>query len=177
MAKQKSNESNITVVLWNNEKSAIFKSLSKEMQQYLLEERKNKRDSVVIQNPGNWEYFFFADNGDLSPRTLEKWRSKGNDIQGLANGNKQKSVLVKGEGVDEKISYAFAEGMALGNYKFTKYYTNAKERALSLEQMYIQDTHLNEAKQRELYGVVNANHAARTLVNEPVSFLTAEQLS
>jgi leucyl aminopeptidase len=177
MAKQKSNESNITVVLWNNEKSTIFKSLSKEMQQYLLEERKNKRDNVVIQNPGKWEYFFFADNGDLSPRTLEKWRSKGNDIQGLANGNKQKSVLVKGEGVDEKISYAFAEGMALGNYKFTKYYTNAKERALSLEQMYIQDTHLNEAKQRELYGVVNANHAARTLVNEPVSFLTAEQLS
>jgi leucyl aminopeptidase len=43
--------------------------------------------------------------------------------------------------------------------------------------MYIQDTHLTEDKQRELYGVVNANHAARTLVNEPVSFLTAEQLS
>jgi len=177
MAKQKSNESNITVVLWNNEKSAVFKSLSKEIQQHLQEERKNKRDSVVIQSPGKWEYFFFADNGDLSPRTLEKWRSKGNDIQSLANGNKQKSVLVKGEGVDEKISYAFAEGMALGNYKFTKYYTNAKERALSLEQMYIQDTHLSEAKQRELFTLVNATHLTRTLVNEPVSYLTAEKFS
>ena len=177
MAKQKQTESSVIVVLWNNEKSGVFKSLNKDVQQHLLEQRKNKKDSVVIQNMGKWEYFYFADNGDLSARTLEKWRAKGNDVQGVANANKEKSVLVKGEGVDEKISYAFAEGMALGNYKFNKYYTNAKERALSLEQMYIQDTHLTEDKQRELYGVVNANHAARTLVNEPVSFLTAEQLS
>jgi leucyl aminopeptidase len=177
MAKQKQTESSVVVVLWNNEKSGVFKSLNKDVQRHLLEQMKNKKDSVVIQNMGKWEYFYFADNGDLSARTLEKWRAKGNDIQGVANANKEKSVLVKGEGVDEKISYAFAEGMALGNYKFNKYYSNAKERALSLEQIYIQDTQLTEAKQRELYELVNANHAARTLVNEPVSFLTAEQLS
>lgn len=177
MAKKNQAETNVNVVLWNNEKSTVFKSLNRSIQEHLLSERKNKRDAVLIQGMGKWDYYYFADNGDLSPRTLEKWRVKGNDVQSSANANKQSAVLVKGEGVDEKISFAFAEGMALGNYKFNKYFTNAKERALSLEQMYIQDTHLSEHTQRELFGLVNANHAARTLVNEPVSFLTAEQLS
>jgi leucyl aminopeptidase len=170
-------DAKIEVVLWNKKNNAALKGLSKDLSAFIQEETKAGKDRVVQQNAGKSQYYFIVDNEDKTARTLEKWRTAGNDIQAAANAIKADSVVVKSEGVDEEITYAFAEGMALGNYKFTKYFKDAKSKQPALKQLFIQDTHLSESKQRELFTLVNATHLSRTLVNEPVSYLTAEKFS
>jgi leucyl aminopeptidase len=177
MKAKKTTGESMEVVLWNKTNAAALKSMSKELAAHIQAMSKEGKDRVVEQSAGNTKYFFIVDGTDLSPRTLEKWRGAGNDVQQAANAQKVDSVWVRSEGVDESITYAFAEGIALGNYKFTKYFKDGKSKQPALKQLFIQDTHLPEKKQRELFTLVNATHLSRTLVNEPVSYLTAEKFS
>ena len=177
MKAKKNPSTSMEVVLWNKSNTSMLKGMSKELAAHIQAMAKEGKDRVIEQSAGNSKYFFIVDGADLSARTIEKWRGAGNEVQQAANAQMVDSVWVKSEGVDESITYAFAEGMALGNYKFTKYLKDGKSKQPTLQQLFIQDTHLSEKKQRELFTLVNATHLSRTLVNEPVSYLTAEKFS
>ena len=68
---------------------------------------------------------------------------------------------------------AFAEGLGLGNYQFLKYFSDADERKNSLEIINING--LSENELNDLNAVVSSTLVARDFVNEPLSYLTAEQ--
>jgi leucyl aminopeptidase len=68
----------------------------------------------------------------------------------------------------------FAEGMALATYQFLKYHQNPEKRTHSLREIRI---NAPEVAVSELAGLVEGVFAARTLVNEPFSYLTAPQLA
>jgi leucyl aminopeptidase len=167
----------LTVVLWDTKTAASLSQFSKEEIKFIQSEWKAKKEKVSFSSLGKSRLVFFVDNTDLSYATVEKWRVKGNEMQLTANANKWTSLQLESEGVEEKITFAFAEGIALGNYKFVKYFTKKEGLKNSLTQLFIQDTHLSESRQKELYQVTNATHLARNLVNEPSSFLTASQFS
>lgn len=87
---------------------------------------------------------------------------------------KAKSVTVKS--VAEGASAVFlAEGLALSAYQFLKYYSDKDERSNGLEEILIAGE--SEEKVNEVQSVVNGVYTARNLVNEPVSYLTAEKLA
>ncbi len=70
---------------------------------------------------------------------------------------------------------AFTEGLALSNYQFLKY--KSKKENNSLKNIHVISKKISDKEINELQVVVDATQIARTLVNEPVSFLTATQLS
>ena len=69
------------------------------------------------------------------------------------------------------------EGLALTNYQFLKYLNPEKAKKHSLREIQVSDEGLNEDQVLKLENLVKAVYLARDLVNEPLSFLTAEQLS
>ncbi|MCX6294675.1 MAG: leucyl aminopeptidase [Bacteroidetes bacterium] len=72
---------------------------------------------------------------------------------------------------------AFAEGLALTNYQFLKYKKDKDKEAYSLKSITVVSKGVSPKQIEELNIVVEATCISRTLVNEPVNFLTATQLS
>lgn len=71
--------------------------------------------------------------------------------------------------------YPFLEGMSLAGYSFRKYKTDQMKDSDRIE--YIFSQALSDAQAEELNNTINIVYWTRDLVNEPVSFLTADQLA
>jgi leucyl aminopeptidase len=72
---------------------------------------------------------------------------------------------------------AFTEGMVLGSYRFKKYLKSANDKKFALKEIGLICQPLSEQKVLQLTNVLKALYRVRDLINEPVSFLTAEQLA
>ena len=64
-------------------------------------------------------------------RSIRGARLAGHQICGLANAAKAKSILIEAN-LEVADGLALAEGVALSNYQFLKYFGDAKKRANSL---------------------------------------------
>lgn len=116
---------------------------------------------------GNQFYFFVKENTDL-----EKMRVAGFNIrQKLAKETTALTIVGNGE-----TALALAEGLALSNYQFLKYFKDADTREYALENIYLLGDISTEEINR-MNNVIKAVFWARDMVNEPNSYLTALQLS
>ena len=109
-------------------------------------------------------------------KTLEAARKAGSTLNKFLNGKKIKEVSLTNASRKPKLAIAFAEGMALTNYEFLKYKTKDKKEK-SLTALYIDSKSADKKSLEELSKIVAANFFTRTLINEPLSYLTATQLS
>lgn len=103
--------------------------------------------------------------------TLEQNRQEGAKCITLSKSLDQE-VFISGK---EDEALACAEGFALASYKFVKYFSS-KEQAKRRESIII-DKAISKSKVEELSNTIKALFWARDMVNEPVSYLNAEQLS
>lgn len=106
----------------------------------------------------------------------EAWRRAGAAALTTAQGNKVKELALVNASANEDVAYFVAEGVLLANYKFAKYKTTEKESNL-IDTLKVDSATLTAEQVNELQYIVDATYAARDLVNEPLSYLTAEQLS
>ncbi|HLP20965.1 MAG TPA: leucyl aminopeptidase [Chitinophagales bacterium] len=109
-------------------------------------------------------------------KALESARKAGNAINKYLNGKKIKEASVLNASGHAGLTTAFAEGAALSNYEFLKYKTKEK-REKSLATLHFDARSADKNALDEVSKVVTANFFARTLINEPLSYLTATQLS
>lgn len=72
---------------------------------------------------------------------------------------------------------AYIEGFGLSNYQFLKYFADAAKRTYTLNNLYVLDKNISDKDIAEIVSLVSNVYEARTLVNEPLSYLTAEELS
>jgi leucyl aminopeptidase len=112
-----------------------------------------------------------------SPAALEQARCLGAECSEVLNRyGIAGATLDTGSASAETAVAAFAEGMALGNYQFRKYLSSS-EGQNSLRQLKVPSSLLSRKALTELQGLIAATCAARDLVNEPLSYLTAPQLA
>ena len=124
-------------------------------------------NSVVVQ--------FLKENGTDS-LSREDARIAGNEILSLISQYKIKSVtLINKCPINRALD--FLEGMVLGNYQFLKYFTDKGEKINSLEEIKVEKSSGSRSAINQLKNVLEATCKARDLINEPHSFLSAEQLS
>jgi len=108
---------------------------------------------------------------------LEEARKAAHSIHpALVDQGVEQVVIVNG-GVTSEESVAFAEGLALSNYQFLKYKTGDEEKKSTLDEIRLYDAGLTDDHVLKLENLVCAVYHARDLVNEPLSHLTATQLS
>lgn len=109
-----------------------------------------------------------------APQLDEKTRILGNNLLKMLKSEDPAIAVV--ESLSENVNaMAFAEGMALGNYQFLKYYSDKKEKAKKLNELAIVGSKVEDTKQ--LTAALKGTFKARDLVNEPLSYLTANQLA
>ncbi|MEN9303263.1 MAG: hypothetical protein RL264_1692 [Bacteroidota bacterium] len=139
--------------------------LTAELEQFaskLLGNEDKKMD--YIKSPDGYHFFL------KSSENAEEMRIKGADIAKFLVDDVT-NVSIQGE---ENAVYAFAEGLLLSTYRFDRFMKNAK--ALRLNEIEL-DEKFDAAKIQELNNVVKSVFWTRDMVNLPVNYLNAEQLS
>ncbi len=77
----------------------------------------------------------------------------------------------------ENFTYALCEGIMLSKYGFHKYFKDKAEKTSSLKEIKVVSSSTDSTKVDLLNALVEGVYNARDIVNEPLSFMTAQKLS
>jgi leucyl aminopeptidase len=102
-------------------------------------------------------------------------RRTGHELYALLKKGAVEKLQLVAVAADAGELLALAEGVVLSSYSFQKY--KSEKKGSKLTEVRLVAKGLTEAAVRELAVVLEATFLARDLVNEPVIYLTAEQLS
>lgn len=138
---------------------------------------KKEKKFLHLQQLNRSVFIQIVDSGKDTSLTLEALRKAASAAHAVIGAEKPDSVTVVDDGGKPAETLAFAEGLALSNYQFLKYKKDRKKEQYSLKTIGIYSKGLTKTEVDELNIVVEATSIARTLVNEPVNFLTAVQLA
>ena len=129
-------------------------------------------------------FFFPRADGGIFVRVLkpdknpafaaEDARLAGNELLGELRKYKIETVTLRNFCADNQL-LAFAEGMALGNYQFLKYFSDADKKENPLREIFIEG--VSETDISEMNALLDSVFLTRDLVNEPHSNLNALQLT
>ncbi len=158
--------------------------LSEQENLFVKSQIENEKNFIEINQYNKRIYIVLTDilfGKKTAKKTLweknEAFRKAGDKIAKSLNNYKSETITIMDIVNDKNAVLCVAEGMALGNYQFLKYLKNAKEKQNSLKTIFIQSKNISPKEVEHLQITTEAVCIARTLINEPVSFLTAEQLS
>lgn len=107
----------------------------------------------------------------------EALRRAGNLVAKSLNKYKRESITLIDSANDKNAILCAAEGIALGNYQFLKYFKEAEKKKNSLKSIFIHTRNVSPKELEHFQNTIEATFIARTFINEPVSFMTATQLS
>ncbi len=85
------------------------------------------------------------------------------------------SQITVADETDRELAMSYAEGMALGNYQFLKYYKDVEKRKHPLKKIKVAKASATAVSRLKI--ILEATAYARDLINEPLSYLTAVKLS
>lgn len=151
-------------------------TLSEKEQAYIQSKVEKDFDSASV-NQYDKEVFILKVSKEHSPKNQELARRAGAKVTGLVNASKATAIEIKDLSTNESYAIATAEGMALTNYQFLKYFKDADKKQNSLATISLVSTTLATQEVEDLIAVVEANAWAKDMVNEPLSFLTATELA
>lgn len=164
-------KSNRNQVLICNATSELT-GLTKDELRFVDLQLENGQKVVHINRLSHQLFIYKIESSGSENLTLEKARLGAYETCKKVNGMKLEDVIISGN-VTMELLWAFAEGMGLSNYQFLKYFTDADKRRNALTDIFIDG--VNDTALTQLNAVVSSTLIARDLVNEPLSYLTAEQ--
>jgi leucyl aminopeptidase len=166
------------VILVRDEKQLANLIKDESQREYVRKRFLEDRDTALLNLLDHHLIVCRLKGGDLPEGNLrEDSRKAAHSISAtLYDLNVQKLTLVNG-GVNPSECLAFAEGLALSSYQFLKYKTGENAKPHALKEISILDEETTEASISELRRLTEGVYEARDLVNEPLSYLTAEQLA
>lgn len=166
-------------VVIGNDRTSLEKS------GFTPEEARYIRSSMAVQPPGtpvrinrydHQVFYYPVEKKKTHELTAEGVRKAGYGVTAALNALKIPQVTVMDTVGSRDLALAFAEGMILGNYQFLKYREHPDKERNSLNRIDLVSSRVQARDLDHLRAVTAANIKARTLVNEPVSFLNAVQL-
>ncbi len=147
-------------------KSGDVQGLPKELEAFIQEFKTSKEDESFMK-VGKQYIFFIKEQDDM-----EKLRVAGYNIRKQLC-KKIDNITLVGNGCP---ILAIAEGLALSNYQFLKYFSDKEEKEYALKEILICGE-VEDEKIDYLNNTIKAVYWARNMVNEPVCYLTAEKLA
>jgi len=169
-------DNRIYLIRKDQEAGEVFKD---EKQLAHIQERLEKNKVLSILNLFEpLELVVAMDTFDLPKNNrLESARKAGFAAHPFLKDLDVEYVAVVNAGVEQEECIAFAEGLALTSYQFRKYLTDDGSQAHKLIEIGLVDGGLSDPHVENLNNLVKAVYITRDLVNEPLSYLTAVQLS
>ncbi len=132
---------------------------------------------VTLNRYGYFVFIYQLKNKKTDWQTSDTCRKAGAEVQGACNRYKLDEITITNLSTLTNAAILFAEGIALSNYQFLKYRTEAKKQTNSLVRINFSKESATVKEVNQLSAIVAAIYRAKTMVNEPVNYLTAEQLS
>lgn len=151
-------------------KSKLPKDLEKEEISYAKEAFKDGK-KAVFNCFGAIKVLLLEDEKDAVKRA-ELLRIAANSLMSILQADKITTIEISASKSEDAL--CLAEGFALSNYQFLKYFSDNDKRASSIKNIHVCAGSKKEVD--ELANMLEAVCHARDLVNEPVSYLTAPQL-
>lgn len=145
---------------------------------YVIERMEREKELAVLNQVDRLVFVCRLEDEDkILTLRLENARKAASALHAVLKQYDLKEVVVVNAHAEALETLAFAEGLVLTNYQFMKYRTREKEKIYRLEGISLRDDLLSEEEVAHFNNLLGGVIAARDLVNEPVSYLTAEQLS
>jgi len=151
--------------------------LDRQQASFIKKELDNEKDLVLLQELNVLHYFLAVKKESANGELLERLRVRGNQVLIALNAMRSSEICIINETSEPEFSLAIAEGIALGNYQFLKYLKEKKKKQHTLNTIHINDKKVSAADVATLQNIVEGTCLARTLINEPLSFLSAVQFS
>lgn len=140
--------------------------------QFVKSQLENNNNSVYLNRLNSHVFVYQIEDESDNYKKLEKARLAAHGVCKKINALKQDSITIVGNG-DSDVLYAFTEGFCLSNYQFLKYFSDADKRKNTISSIYT--IGLSDTELTHLNAAVSSTCIARDFVNEPLSYLTAEQ--
>lgn len=110
-------------------------------------------------------------------QNFEWLRKEAAKYKTVFDSNDISSIQIVDINTSAKQLFAFLEGLVLSHYQFLKYFREKDKKAHKLEKINIISNSFSDEDVHSLEALTRAVFKTRDLVNEPLSYLTAEQLS
>lgn len=143
--------------------------------QYLIEQLTGENNTAECDISGRLVLVHLLTKGARG-QVLEKARRAGASMAARLNKAKRADAQLLGLAEDGEAILAVAEGVSLGTYDFRKYKKD-KDKGNTLRKLNIMASSVTKADVDEMQAICEGTCIARDLVNEPLSYLTAKQLS
>jgi len=165
-------------VIYLTDKEDNLKDLfSTEEFKYIKKSAKDKKEPIKINSYTKWSYINWIEKDKEEYILKEKLRRAAGNLYSDLKSNKHKEIIIVDFYKNADHTLAFAEGLALSHYQFLKYYSKPEEKKNHLKEILIYSDQVTDEQISELNLLIESVCFTKNLVNEPVSFLNAEQLS
>lgn len=159
------------------QKAATAAGLSAEENTFVANALNNEQSFVTINRYKGFVFIIFIKPKKTDWQTAESLRKSGAELQAVCNKYKIQEITLTNASSQPNAGLLAAEGAALANYQFLKYRSEAKKLAHTLQRIAFAKDTATVKDAAQLQVTVDAIYKARTLVNEPVNFLSATQLA
>jgi leucyl aminopeptidase len=167
-----------SLVLLIDDKGTLPKGVFSEKEaQFIAKEIKADKKSIVINQYDRLVAIYRPDKKNDINKLQENCRKAGDVFLASINRHKLEKVIIVNNFGKPEAALAMAEGMALSNYQFLKYRKEKKKEEHSLKEIFVVSKGLRAQQVDAMTNTVEAVCRARTLVNEPQSWLNATQLA
>lgn len=135
----------------------------------------NKLSNTSIQNNQRKIFIYKKENGKTYQH--ENMRKLAYGANKDLNKLKLSTIDVVFDIESNSEKLAFVDAFLLSNYQFLKYFSDKKDKLNSLQEITLNNKQVVKSEIEALNQLTSAVYTSRDLVNEPLSYLTATQLS
>lgn len=152
-------------------------SLSEEENRWVQSQLAREKPLISINRYGSWLFIIRPSEKPETHRTQEGYRHSAHELYGLIRKAELSQLQLAGNSINPAYALAFLEGLLLSAYRFDKYKTKKTEERKQLSSIGLSHPQISKEQAKEVEKLVAGTCAARDLINEPVIYLTATQLS
>lgn len=155
----------------------LVPDLSKNELEFATDAFNNEQSYISINQYSRNLFLYFVRIKKTDWQTKETIRKGGAELQTLLNRHKLDEITITNLSANTEAGYLLAEGIALANYQFLKYRTEVKKLTNTLNTISFTKETITVKELDQLAATTEAIYRARTLVNEPLNYLSAVQLA
>jgi len=142
-----------------------------------FQHKENEKSSFVFNHLTHVFFQEIVEVKENKNHNLEHIRKIGDKCQAQIQQHKLSEVFVYAPDFNLEEMTAFAEALVLSNYSFIAYKTDKEKNSRSLSTIHLVHQDLSSEITEELNILMEATLTARSLVNQPVNYLNAQDLA
>lgn len=144
---------------------------------YVKKQIRAKVKQIHLNLLNRWVFIQIVDDKKKGDHLNEWLRIEGSKLQKRINAEKIKGITLIDKTNSKEWTLSLVEGVVLSNYQFLKYKKEKNDLKHTLDKIQVFSKSIKKSDLNELWNVIEGVFFARDLINEPLSSLSAVQLS